>query len=210
MLPHEIEATSMRIIQTELTGRGITLAHDCKDIILRVIHATADFDFAHIMQFSHGVCEQAATLFQTAAPVIITDTNMALAGINKRTCAALHISAACYMADKDVADAAARHGTTRAQESVNKMARLYADTEKPVVFVCGNAPTALMRLCALMQDRTFTPALVIGVPVGFVHVEEAKEQLAASPVPYIITSGRKGGSTVAAAICNALLYKAAQ
>ena len=73
MLPHEIEATSMRIIQAELTGRGITLAHDCKDIILRVIHATADFDFAHIMQFSHGVCEQAAMLFQTAAPVIITN-----------------------------------------------------------------------------------------------------------------------------------------
>ena len=208
MLPAEIEAKSMEIIKQELTQRHIQLPQDCASVILRAIHTTADFDYAEHMKFSPDVCAQTVHLMRTSRPVIITDTNMALAGINKNACAQLGIITHCYMADIDIAETSKKTGTTRAEAAADKMAALYANTSEQVICACGNAPTALLRLCNLIQQQRFLPALVIGVPVGFVHVKEAKQELMKCAVPFITMPGRKGGSTVAAAICNALLYEA--
>ena len=138
-------------------------------------------------------------------PVIVTDTNMALAGINKTACARLGIETHCFMADEDVREASKQSGLTRAACSVDKMAHLFGNSSRPVIFACGNAPTALVRVRQLHDARLFSPALVIGVPVGFVNVVAAKELILQSEIPHIVARGRKGGSTIAAAIMNALL-----
>ena len=140
----------------------------------------------------------------TKKAVFVTDTNMAKAGINKPALARHGCSCECFMADPDIAAAAKANGTTRAQASVDRAAAL----GRPVIFACGNAPTALIRLTELIEQGCFRPELVIGVPVGFVNVVQSKELLIASGIPCIVARGRKGGSNVAAAICNALLYLA--
>ena len=136
---------------------------------------------------------------------IVTDTNMALAGINKRKLREFGGEAYCFMADADVAEEAKKRGMTRAAVSMEKAAKL----DREIIFAIGNAPTALIRLHEMMEDGIFRPAFVIGVPVGFVNVVWAKELFIDSSVPYIINRGRKGGSTIAAAICNAVLYNMA-
>ncbi len=202
LLPEEIERKSFEIISAELAKRGVLLPASEEMITKRVIHASADFEYADTMTYSDGAVEIAGGLLLCGAD-IVTDTNMALSGINKRVLAGLGGEAHCFMADEDVAGQAKRQGRTRAAVSMEKA----ADIKKPVIFAVGNAPTALIQLWDMMQGG-FKPAFVIGVPVGFVNVEAAKELIMSSGVPYIVNRGRKGGSNIAAAICNALLYRA--
>ena len=199
VLPEEIEKRSFEIIAAELAERGITLPAEQDPVTRRVIHTSADFDYAETMTYSENAVEIAKNLIKNGAD-IVTDTNMALAGINKKVLASFGGEAHCYMADADVA---AMAKATRAAISMELASKL----EKPVIFAVGNAPTALIQIYELMQERDWRPAFVIGVPVGFVNVEAAKELIMETDVPYIINRGRKGGSNVAAAICNALLYE---
>lgn len=199
--PDEIEKESFSIIQKELDQRKILLPNEQAPVTMRVIHTSADFDYAHTMTYSKGAVGIAQKLLKNGA-VIVTDTNMALAGINKKRLAGYGGRAFCFMADEDVAAAASKRGLTRAAVSMEKASRLSGD----VIFAIGNAPTALVRLYELMQETDWRPAFIIGVPVGFVNVVAAKELILEADVPYIVNRGRKGGSNVAAAICNALLY----
>ncbi len=197
----------MDIIRAELADRGVVLPPENEAVILRAIHATADFDFAENLTFTPGAAEKAVAALRAGAD-IVTDTNMARAGVSKTALAKLGGSVYCYMADEAVAKRAKAGGVTRAAVSMEAAAQ-----EHPAaVYAVGNAPTALLALCGLI-DEGLRPALIIGVPVGFVNVVESKEVLLKTcqrlNVPAIVAVGRKGGSTVAAAICNALLYTAA-
>ena len=202
LLPEEIEKRSFEIISEEFKKRGIVLPTEQEMITKRVIHTSADFDYAYTMTYSENAVSIAKELLKNGAD-IVTDTNMALSGINKKALAKLGGCAHCFMADEDVARIAKERGVTRAVVSMEKAANI----EKPVIFAVGNAPTALIQLYEMMQERNWRPPFVIGVPVGFVNVEVAKELIMETEVPYIINRGRKGGSNVAAAICNALLYE---
>ena len=176
-------------------------------LIRRAIHTTADFDYADNLVFSEGAVEAGLNALREGA-VIITDTNMAWSGINKKKLANLGGEAVCFMADESVAAQAAASGSTRAVASMEKAAELYGNDSRPCIFVIGNAPTALIRLYELVQEGRISPALIIGAPVGFVNVVPSKELILTLPhTPYIVARGRKGGSNVAAALCNALLYQ---
>ncbi len=202
VLPTEIEKRSFEIIGQELKERGITLDPIQEPVTKRVIHTSADFDYARTMRYSENAIEIARDLIRRGAS-IVTDTNMAKAGINKKTLAKYGGGVYCFMADEDVAAEARARSVTRATVSMEKAARL----DGPVIFAVGNAPTALISLYEMMEEGSFTPDFIIGVPVGFVNVEAAKELfLNSGKVPYIINQGRKGGSNIAAAICNALMY----
>ena len=200
--PEEIEKRSFEIIAGELAARGISLPPEQDPVTRRAIHTSADFDYAETLVYSENAVQTAKELIRSGAD-IVTDTNMALAGINKKLLAAFGGSAHCFMADPDVAEEAKRRGVTRAAVSMERAAQI----RKPVVFAIGNAPTALIRIYERMQTSAWRPAFVIGVPVGFVNVEASKELFLDTDVPYIINRGRKGGSNVAAAIVNAVLYE---
>ena len=202
LLPEEIEKRSFEIITEELKERGIELPIEQEMITKRVIHTSADFDYADTMTYSKNAVSIAKELLKNGAD-IVTDTNMALSGINKSALSKLGGQAYCFMADEDVARIAKERGVTRAVVSMEKAAKI----NKPVIFTIGNAPTALIQLYEMIQKGNWCPSFVIGVPVGFVNVEVAKELIMETEVPYIINRGRKGGSNVAAAICNALLYE---
>ncbi len=214
--PEEIEKRSMQIIESEMTTRPPRYH---APVIRRVIHTTADFEYENSLVFSEtAVVSALAALRGGRKTMIVTDTNMALAGVNKGALKRLGCRAVCHMADADVAEEARRRGITRAAVSMEKAAKTAAGGETPeegqsmmpekLIFAVGNAPTALLRLKDLIEEGALKPALIIGVPVGFVNVEESKELIMTAGVPYIVALGRKGGSTVAAAICNALLYMA--
>ena len=207
-LPGDIERTSLAIIARELAARGIEIPPEHQAVVHWVIHATADFDYAASLRFTPGPRRRGAAAL-AAGGTIVTDTNMALAGVSKPALARLGGAAFCYMADPAVAAAAKAAGTTRAVAAMGHAAAAHPGA----VFAVGNAPTALFALCDAMERGDFRPALVIGVPVGFVNVVESKERLMEVcqrlGVPAIAAMGRKGGSSVAAAICNALLYTAA-
>ena len=200
--PDEIEKRSFAIISEELNKRKIILPREEEMITKRVIHTSADFDYADTMTYSPGAVGIAHKLLSNGAD-IVTDTNMALSGINKKILAKLGGQAHCFMADEDVAKLAKERGVTRAAVSIEKSRSI----DKPVIYAIGNAPTALIELYEMMQESDWRPAFVIGVPVGFVNVEAAKELIMKTQVPYIINRGRKGGSNIAAAICNALMYE---
>ncbi len=199
VLPQDIERRSMEIIAQELGDRRLDDAN--ADVIKRVIHTTADFDYADTLCFSPSAVEKARAALQRGAD-IVTDTQMAKAGINKQRLGNLGGQVHCFMSDEDVANAAKEQGTTRAVASMDKALSL----QKPLIFAIGNAPTALIRLYEHIQEGRIRPELVIGVPVGFVNVVYAKELIMQADVPFIVARGRKGGSNVAAAIVNALLY----
>lgn len=199
--PEEIEKRSFEIIDRELREQGIRLEARQEAVIKRVIHTSADFDYASTLAFSHKAVEKAVRLLKQGAD-IVTDTNMALAGINKKVLARYGGEAHCFMAEEKVEKIARERKVTRASVSMEFAAQI----SKPVLFAIGNAPTALIRLHELMQEGLWKPAFIIGVPVGFVQVEAAKKLILESEVPYIVNRGRKGGSNIAAAICNALLY----
>lgn len=196
--PAQIEARSFEIIESELPH---AIDPKLAPIVKRVIHATADFDYVDNLCFSDGAVQRALDAIREGA-VIVTDTTMAMSGINKRALARHGGEVRCFIADPDVAEAAARNGTTRSVASMDKAAGI----DRPLIFAIGNAPTALARLYELIAEGRLNPRLVIGVPVGFVNVVQAKERIMTAGVPYIVARGRKGGSNVAAAICNALLY----
>ena len=198
--PADIEKRSFAIITEELGGR--TFPDGIAEVVKRVIHTSADFDYVDNLCFSPNAVEKAKAALEAGA-TIVTDTNMALAGISKGTLAQLGGKAVCLMADEDVAREAKARGVTRATVSMEHAAKL----EDPLIFAIGNAPTALIRLHELIGEGAVSPALVIGVPVGFVNVVESKELFLGGDTPYIIARGRKGGSNVAAAIVNALLYQ---
>ena len=204
--PEDIEKESMRIIENELAARGITIPEERRAIVMRTIHTTADFDFAKVLRFTDNAVSDAVSALRGG--VIVTDTNMVRAGISKPAAEKLHCAVRCHMADEDVAAEAKRRGVTRATVSVE---RTFRDCPH-AIFAVGNAPTALLKIAECVEAGA-RPAMVIGVPVGFVNVVESKERALAAcerhGVPAIIAMGRKGGSTVAAAICNALLYTAA-
>ena len=207
-LPADIERTSISIITRELDELGLTPPPETAAVVKRVIHTTADFDYAKNLRFTPGAVQAAVRTLQRGA-VIVTDTNMALAGISRPGLAKLGCEAVCYMADPAVAEAAKQAGTTRAVAAMHRAAR-----EHPgAILAVGNAPTALLTIAEEIEAG-LRPALVIGVPVGFVNVVESKETLFAvceqHGVPAIAAMGRKGGSNVAAAICNALVYSAAE
>ena len=202
LLPEQIEQRSFEIIDGELKKRGIVLPKEQEMITKRVIHTTADFEYTDTLTFSEGAVGIARELLKKGAD-IVTDTNMALSGINKRSLAGLGGEVHCYMADETVAKLARERGTTRAAVSMEIAAKI----QKPVIFAVGNAPTALIQIYEMMQGSDWRPAFVIGVPVGFVNVEAAKELILQTDVPFIINRGRRGGSNVAAAICNALIYE---
>ena len=203
LLPDEIEKRSFEIISEELLQRGIELPAEEEMIIKRVIHTSADFDYAKTLCFSDGAVEIVKKLIKNGAD-IITDTNMALAGINKTVLAKFGGEAHCFMAEEEIALTAKQRNMTRAAVSMEKAAAI----KKPVIFVIGNAPTALIKLYEMSMERNWKPDFIIGVPVGFVNVEAAKELiLKTTDIPYIINRGRKGGSNIAAAICNAVLYQ---
>lgn len=207
-LPADIERTSISIITRELDELGLTPPPETAAVVKRVIHTTADFDYAKNLRFTPGAVQAAVRALQRGS-VIVTDTNMALAGISRPGLAKLGCEAVCYMADPAVAEAAKQAGTTRAVAAMHRAAR-----EHPgAILAVGNAPTALLTIAEEIEAG-LRPALVIGVPVGFVNVVESKETLFAvceqHGVPAIAAMGRKGGSNVAAAICNALVYSAAE
>lgn len=202
VLPSDIEKNSFATIERELEEKGITLPEDQRLITMRAIHTTADFEYADTMMYSDNAVSIFKELILQGAD-IVTDTNMALSGINKKTLARFGGQVHCFMADEQVAAEAKERHVTRATVSMEKAAQI----GKPVIFAVGNAPTALVSLFDLMESGIFKPAFIIGVPVGFVNVEAAKELIMATDVPYIVNRGRKGGSNVAAAICNAVLYQ---
>lgn len=202
LLPAEIEKKSFEIISEELSRRGIVLPEEQENITKRVIHTSADFEYTDTLTYSENSVQTAKKLILFGAD-IVTDTNMALAGINKKMLAGFGGSVHCFIADESVAKIAKERGTTRAAVSMEMAAKI----EKPVIFAIGNAPTALIQLYEMIQNQSYRPAFIIGVPVGFVNVEAAKELIMETDVPYIVNRGRKGGSNVAAAICNALIYE---
>ncbi len=199
--PMEIEKRSFEILSQELEKRRIVLPADQEPITKRVIHTSADFEYVDTLKYSPGAVAKAKELIRNGAD-IVTDTNMALSGINKKLLAGFGGQVHCFMADETVAELAKERKTTRAAVSMEMAARI----EKPVIFAVGNAPTALIQLYEMLQQGRYRPAFIIGVPVGFVNVEAAKELIMETDVPYIVNKGRKGGSNIAAAICNAIIY----
>jgi len=197
--PAAIEARSMEIIESELRTE---IPPENKAVVKRVIHCTADFDYAENLAFSDGAVRKGIEALRRGCTVV-TDTQMARSGINKAALSKLGCDVQCFMSDPDVAEEAKARGCTRARVSMEKAARL----GKELIFAVGNAPTALLTLRELIDEGAVSPALVIGVPVGFVNIIEAKEAIMETDVPYIVARGRKGGSNVAAAIVNALMYQ---
>ncbi|WP_297981152.1 precorrin-8X methylmutase [uncultured Methanobrevibacter sp.] len=196
--PSEIEKRSMEIIESELPHE---LDPQLAPIIKRAVHTAADFDYVDNLCFSENVVEKALNAIKNGAS-IVTDTQMAKAGINKAELKKHGGEVYCFMSDDDVKEMAKKNNSTRARASMEKAAQM----DKPLIFAIGNAPTALIRLYELIQNNEIKPELVIGVPVGFVNVVQAKELIMECDVPYIVARGRKGGSNVAAAISNALIY----
>ncbi|SFA92830.1 precorrin-8X methylmutase [Acetitomaculum ruminis DSM 5522] len=199
--PMDIEKRSFEIITQELKESGKEIDEKLAPIIKRVIHTTADFEFADLLAFSDDVVEKTMEAIKNGA-IIVTDTKMAMAGINKKVIHKYGGDVYCFISDDDVAKEAKERGVTRASVSMEKAAKMGKD----VIFAIGNAPTALVRLYEMINEGKVDPKLIIGVPVGFVNVVQSKELIMDTNVPYIIAKGRKGGSTIAACICNAILY----
>jgi len=197
--PEEIERRSMEIITSELNGR--TWPEPRSSIIKRCIHTSADFDYADNLEFSENAENIGIAAIRSGAH-IITDTKMAAAGINRNILGPYGGGVHCFISDDDVIREAKIRGETRAAVSMEKAAKLGGE----LIFALGNAPTALFSLCGLVREGKVMPALIIGVPVGFVNVVESKEAVMGLGVPFIVARGRKGGSSIAAAICNAMMY----
>lgn len=198
--PMDIEKRSFEIITEILGDRRLDTENEL--VIKRAIHATADFDYADNLVFSEHAVRKGIEALRSGCD-IVTDTQMAKSGINKMALGRLGGEVHCFMSDPDVAAEASQRGVTRAIVSMERAAKL----PKSCIFAIGNAPTALICIRELMDAGKLSPALVIGVPVGFVNVVESKELIIESGMPHIVARGRKGGSNVAAAICNAMLYQ---
>lgn len=199
--PQDIEKRSFEIISEELGTKTFDLLQE--PIIKRAIHTSADFEYADNLYFSQDVVKKAIKAIKRGAH-IVTDTNMGKAGVNKKVLGQFGGEVHCFMADEDVAKRALEEGTTRAVASMKKTAQL----KGALIIAVGNAPTALIQLKEMCDRGEIAPELVIAVPVGFVNVVEAKALFVDCEIPAIVARGRKGGSNIAAAICNALIYMA--
>lgn len=200
VLPEDIESRSFQIISQELGDKPFDPIEE--PVIKRVIHTTADFDYYDNLVFSKDAVVKGMEALKRGA-VIVSDTQMVRAGINKPTLEALGGEAQCFISHEEVVKRAKENGTTRSTASMD----MAMEIKRPLILAIGNAPTALIRLYELIKEGRIKPELIIGVPVGFVNVVESKELIMALDVPYIVAKGRKGGSNVAAAICNAMLYQ---
>ena len=196
--PMEIENASMRIIESEIGEHSFRKEELL--IVKRIIHTTADFEYKNLVEISKDAIEASKKVFKKSF-TIYTDTNMALSGINKIALSKLNGKAICYVNLDEVHKVAKEKGITRSMAALEKACEDNVD-----IFVFGNAPTALFKLKELIKSGKANPSLIIAVPVGFVGAAESKENLDELNVPYIRVKGRKGGSTVAAAIVNALMY----
>lgn len=203
MKPHEIEQLSFQIIDGEAGDHGFST--DQWPVVRRVIHTSADFEWQQMIRFHPQAIVSGVSAIRRGCP-IITDTNMARAGIRQRDLARFGGTVNCYMTDERVAETAARKGITRAKAAVD----VAAPSITGGIYVVGNAPTALLRLVELIDQGTLRPALVVGLPVGFVNAAESKALLLECDVPHVTNVGRKGGSNVAAAVVNALIIKAGE
>ena len=201
--PEEIEKRSMEIIQKELGER--TFPEPEYSVIRRCIHTSADFDYADNLHFTPKAVKIGMDALRSGAH-IVTDTTMAMAGINKRVLKSFGGEVHCFIGDEDVAREAKERGMTRSAVSMDRAALL----KEPLIIAVGNAPTALIRLYDLIQEGRICPVLIVAVPVGFVNVVEAKELILTAGIPCIAARGRKGGSNIAAAVINAMLYAEAQ
>lgn len=202
--PEEIEARSMAIIEEELKDKNDLHQWSSQEyaIVRRCIHTSADFDYADHLYFSYGAVQAALKAIKDGAH-IITDTKMAASGINKKRLSPFGGQVHCFMDDPQLAREARERGITRSAVCMERGSQV----EGKKIFAVGNAPTALIRLYELIREGKVHPALIIGVPVGFVNVVESKELIIQAGVPCIVARGRKGGSNIAAAICNALIYQ---
>lgn len=204
MLPNEIEARSMEIIASEMDRERLAYYSDEElKVVKRCIHTSADFDYQYNLRFSHEPMQAAMEAIRHGA-AIITDTSMAAAGINKQCLAQYQAEVFHFITDAYVVEESKKRGVTRSSVAMEMGARL--SERREIIFAVGNAPTALIRLCELIEDG-LKPAMIIGAPVGFVNVVESKEWMANTKIPSIIPMGRKGGSNIAAAIVNAILYQ---
>jgi precorrin-8X/cobalt-precorrin-8 methylmutase len=203
MKPHEIEQLSFQIIDSEAGDHDFP--SDQWPVVRRVIHTSADFEWLQMIRLHPQAISSGVAAIRSGCP-IVTDTNMARAGIRRLDLARFGGTVNCYMTDERVAETAARKGITRAKAAVDVAAPELAGG----IYVVGNAPTALLRLIELMAQGTVRPALVVGLPVGFVNAAESKALLLECDVPYITNAGRKGGSNVAAAVVNALIIMAGE
>ncbi|MGN0143583.1 MAG: precorrin-8X methylmutase, partial [Clostridium sp.] len=196
--PMGIEKKSFEIIGKEMGEHSFS--EEELLIIKRTIHTTADFEYKDLVEISKDAISTAKEIFSKGAK-IYTDTNMALNGINKMALAKTHSKVICYVNEPEVHIEAKEKGITRSMAAVEKACEDNVD-----IFVFGNAPTALFRLKELIKEGRANPKLIVAVPVGFVGAAESKENMDELNIPYIRVKGRKGGSTVAAAIINALMY----
>ncbi len=203
MKPHEIEKKSFAIIDAEAGPHAFSAAQ--WSIVRRMIHTSADFDYMTDIRIHPQAVGAGITAIRKGA-AIYTDTNMARTGIRARDLERFGASAECLMASDRIAAAAAQAGITRAKAAVDAV----ADRLEGALYVVGNAPTALLRLIEHIRSGRSAPALVIGLPVGFVNAVESKAELLELDIPYITNVGRKGGSNVAAAAVNALILLAAE
>lgn len=197
--PNEIEGRSMEIITEELGHLKLPAGY--AEIVKRVVHTTADFDYARITEI-HPKAIDAAHKALASGCRIYADTRMIIAGVSKPSLQKLNCEIYTYIDDAEVIEQSKTLGLTRSILGIEKATQ---DTQTEI-YVIGNAPTALVRLGELIKAGKANPALVIGVPVGFVGASESKDFIKRTNVPYIVTNGRKGGSTVAVAILNALMY----
>ncbi len=199
-IPTDIEKRSFEIITDEL---GVH-AYDEQTalIVKRVIHTTADFEYARLLEFHPDAVSSGIEALKAGSD-IYADTNMVMAGINKNRLASLGGKVYHHVHDEDVKIAAKERGITRSMVAIEKACH----DENTKIFAIGNAPTALYTLMEAIRNGMAKPSLIIGVPVGFVGAAESKEELRKMDIPYIVVRGRKGGSPVAATIINAMLYQ---
>ena len=200
--PEDIEKKSLEIIDSELLEKGITLDEKYAHVISRCIYTSADFDYAESLSFSEGVIEKIEEALRKGCP-IITDSKMVQAGIDKTKLKSIGSLTMCFTEAEDVARDAQERGLSRPYVAMEK-ARLLS---RPAIFAVGNEPTALLSIIDMAEKNEIEPVAVIGVPVGFINLEESKTMLMSSGIPYIVNRGRKGGSHIAAAIVNAIQHK---
>ncbi|WP_437508175.1 precorrin-8X methylmutase [Sorangium sp. So ce1099] len=203
-LGRRIEDRSFAIIDEEVGDHGFPDAE--WQVVRRVIHATADFEFSSLMRLHPQAIERGIDALRGGAPVLV-DVKMIGVGLNEQRLASYGCKIHCFISDDDVIQAASAAGSTRAIESMRKAHRL--GLLDGAVVAIGNAPTALLEVVRLAREEGARPALVIGVPVGFVSAAESKEALLESGLPSIVARGRKGGSPIAVAIVHALLLLSA-
>ena len=203
MLPHEIEGNSFAIIEQEAGRHGFSPPE--WDVVRRMIHTSADFDYLQTVRIHPRAIDAGIAAIRAGRPVI-TDTNMVKAGVRKKDLAGFGCDVTCLMEDPQVFEAARKNDTTRALAAVDAAVKFMEGG----IYVVGNAPTALLRLIRLVRNHAVAPALVIGLPVGFVNAAESKAALLDADVPHITNTGRKGGSNVAAAVVNSLVLQAKQ